>query len=221
MDIEQARATALERRQASPEAFESELEALFTNPYFGDMVTEVFPEALDVHSPDGRRILKKYSDVAQFLEETRDVDDARFVALRIETEKASWDGRHQKQQLRAVAVRWYEGLRVEDFEAVHDKEGNPLGIAITSSAEVRTAGWSEEAISGQQPYAIVDSVTSALRFAPWSRKPNELSTAGEFVFGANDTEVFGKINHVDAAYGLGLQSLRGVVLNLRRDMLTK
>jgi len=221
MDIEQARATALEHRQVTPEQFETQLETLFINPYFGDVITQVFPEVLDIHNRDGRNLLEKYSAVAQFLDETKDTEDAKFLALRVETQNNSWDGRGRMQGIRALSVRWYEGLQAENFEVAKTPNGKAIGIAIMRDAEVRAGGWQEGLIEGRQPYAVVDSALSSIRFTAWSGLPDELSSQGQFVFGSNYGEVRDRIGAVEHAYGLSLQPIRGIVSDMQRDMLTR
>jgi hypothetical protein len=128
MDREIARELANENLKKSPSEFDRQFEALFANPHFGDVVTEVFPSVLDPHDRRGRQILKKYAELGAFLEETKDKDDAWFVGARTQTSNLQYTHTAEPalQKVDAIAVYTYIGVRAEHFQAVRDEQGKAM-----------------------------------------------------------------------------------------------
>lgn len=218
MDKETAIQKMAENLAREPQAFERQLEQLFDNPHFGDVVTSVYPEALDPHNADGRRILKQYSDIANFLKKAEANDEAAFAAIRADTERTGFDSRFKQNRLKAYSIRYYKELRPEHFEAAYDADGNAVGVAIAHPAFVASEGWDTPGVIGEEPYAIVDS--RDVSYFP-SGKPVELQTPTTFIYAMSHNSFYAKANQLEKELGVGISQIGHMVLEMHGDEIKK
>ena len=214
MDGEKARQTWVENLTRSPEKLERQLDALYANPHFGDVVTEVFPEVLDPHDEHGRDTLRKYAELAAFLEETKDAEDAAFAVVRIETRNIEYHVEHPKKSAEAVSVRYLKNARAENFEIARDENGAPIGIAIAQPVYTEAHGWKGEDIQAIQPYAIIDSAT---RQSSWGGPYNELESGSQFMFGTSQ-EVYRKAQQLDYQLRLISMPVSGYLFDIQTEI---
>lgn len=216
MEFTEARQAMVDNLLKQPQDFEKRLEVLFTNPHFGDVVTEVFPAILDPHNSEGRAVMKKYAEVAQFLDTSKDVEEAIFVALRVETENIEHDSRNPRQGIKAFSLRYYEGLRAEHFSVARDDAGNAIGVRVEHPSYTAARGWKDEPkIYNTEPTAIIDSTIDAVR---WRGQPiSEQECSVQYVFGENTQQIDSKIRSIDERYRFIGTPLWGVVLEIEGE----
>jgi hypothetical protein len=210
----QVRAANLSKQ---PAEHEKQLERLFDNPHFGDVVTEVFPEVLNPHSRDGMAVLKKYADVALFLDRTNETDDAIFIALRFETENLEHDKLKPRQGLKAASVRYYKGVRAEDFDVERDEGGRPSGVRINHASFTSARGWQDEPrIRNTEETAVVDVTLGALH---WRRQPlTEQESYAQYIFGDSINTINGKVRQLEDNYRLMSMPLWSTVLDIQSEI---
>lgn len=188
MDRESAQQRATENMKKQPSEFDRQFESIFANPAFGDVVTEVFPLMLDPHSERGRALLKKYADLAAFLETTKESDTAEVAVVRVQTENAEYrhDNKPPRQTAKGVAIYHYVGLRAENFQVVRDDAGNPVGVGVEQPARVQTSGFSA-ARREIRPFVVVDSIDNLT--SAWTRSLEEVETPSVYLFGESTSQI--------------------------------
>ena len=188
MDRELARQCATENMNKQPSEFDRQFEAVFVNPVFGDVVTEVFPQMLDPHDQRGRALLKKYADLGAFLEENKDNETAEVVVARVQTENAEYrhDSKPPRQTAKGFAVYHYVGLRAENFQVVRDDSGAPVGVGIQQPARVESYGFGK-ARKELRSFVVVDSVDELT--SAWTRSVEELETPSVYLFGTTTEQL--------------------------------
>lgn len=218
MDRESARQRATDNFNKQPSEFDRQFEAIFANPVFGDVVTEVFPQMLDPHDKRGRALLKKYAELGTFLEETKESDSAEVAVVRVQTENAEYrhDNRQPRQTVKGLAVYHYVGLRADNFQVVRDDSGAAVGVAITQPARVETRGF-DAARKELRPFVVVDSVDELT--SAWTRGLEEVETPSVYLVGRGNAQIDYEARMLDESLRLELsQPISGALNDIHIDL---
>lgn len=220
MEFSEARQQMVEHMLRQPQPYEVQLETVFTNPHFGDVVTEVFPEVLDPHNREGRSYLAKYAQLAEFLSQSQESDDACFVAVRVETEQlASHGPEARKNTTKALSVRLFNDIKPEHFEVERDGAGEPIGIRVDHPSLTYTNGWTSDSLHHTVPTTLLEPTADVIR---WRAKPqHEQESPVYFMDGETRNALLHKVAGFEKDAGLYTTPITGVLLNMQIESIRR